>query len=106
MPYLGTLILGLALMAFGLVRRRRRKQVIDQAYVQKLALVSLGAGSAIVGGALPVLWLLVSYSLRGGTVEDNLPPGFDVKAILTVVVVGGVVATISAIYGYLDHLDS
>ena len=106
MPYLLLLGTWLALMAVGLLRRRRGGRPTDRAFTSKLAWVSFGLASATAGVVVPGLWLFVSLALYGGTVESNVPPGYSVQFILGILLLGAVFTAISAVYGYIEHLSS
>ncbi len=68
--------------------------------------VSFGLASATSGTVVPAVWLFVSFSLYDGTVENNMPPGYSVQFILSVLLVGAAFTAISALYGYLEHLGA
>ena len=105
-PYLLLLFIWLLLIGGGLYRRRRCGLAADRAFASKLAWVSFGLASAVAGVIIPSLWLFVSLSVHGGTVEANVPPGYSVQFILGVLLIGAAFVAVSAVYGYLEHLSS
>lgn len=104
MLYLAALGLGILLVALGIRQRKREGLPIDSAYTSKLVWVSLGLGMAIGSMIFPSLWLFVSWSLRGGRVEDNLPPGIDGRFLLVILVIGASMTLVYTFFGYRDHV--
>jgi hypothetical protein len=93
-------------MAAGLYGRHRRRQPLDRAFTSKLMWVTVGLATALTGSVLPALWLFISFSINGGPIETNIPPGYSPQFILGVLLVGAAFTAISAIYGFLEHLRS
>jgi hypothetical protein len=106
LPYLALVLLCVALMAHGLRRRRASGRASDRAFVPKLAWASIGLSSALVRVIFPASWLFVSFTVYGGTVESNLAPGYSLQVILGSLLAGAVFTGVSAVYGYLEHVDS
>ena len=104
MAYLAGLGLSVLLVGFGLYRRRRGKLPIDSAYTAKLIWVSLGLGVSLGSLIFPAVWLAVSFSIRGGSVEDNLPPGTDARALLVIVTTGAAMTLVYTFFGYRDQV--
>lgn len=104
MLYLAALGLGILLVGLGVRQRKRDGLPIDSAYTSKLVWVSLGLGMAIGSMIIPSLWLFISWSLRGGSVEDNLPPGVDGRFLLVILVVGASMTLVYTFFGYRDHV--
>ncbi|HVE73721.1 MAG TPA: hypothetical protein VNA30_01320 [Mycobacteriales bacterium] len=59
---------------------------------------------AIGAIAFPAFWLLVSFSVRGGTIEANLPPGTDIHFLLVLLLVGTLMTMVYTAFGYRDHV--
>jgi len=66
----------------------------------------MSLSTAIVGVIFPALWLFVSFTVYGGTVESNLPPGYSLQVVLGSLLAGAAFTGVSAVYGYLEHVDS
>jgi hypothetical protein len=103
-PILAGLILTLIFLSLGVYRRWRARDELDSAYLSKLAWVSVGLGSGTGAVALPALWVLVSYSIYGGSIESNLPPGASTGVLLGLLVVGALFTVVYAFVGYRDHV--
>ncbi len=106
LPYLALLILSIALIAYGFYHRRRRGKPCDRTFASKLAWASVGVATAIVGSIFPALWVFVSFTVNGGRIKDNMPPGYSAQLILAALLVGGAFTIISTGYSYGEHLDS
>lgn len=50
--------------------------------------------------------MFISFTIYGGRIEENMPPGYSPQFILGVLLVGCAFTAISAAYGYGEHLDS
>jgi hypothetical protein len=49
---------------------------------------------------------VVALTVRGGSIESNLPPGISEDALLGLVVLGAITTVVATMYRYYDHLDS
>jgi hypothetical protein len=106
LPYVLLFITWLVLMVAGFALRRRRGGATDRAFGSKLLWVSTGLAAALTATVLPAAWLFLSFSLYGGTIESNVPPGYAPHFMLTILLVGAGFTAMSAIYGYIEHLLS
>jgi hypothetical protein len=106
LPYLAIVILFAILTGWGIRRRHSRGQVYDRAYVSKLAWTAASLSTAIIGAIFPSVWVFVSYTIHGGSIESNIPPGYSPAFILGSLNVGGAFIAISTVYGYTEHLNS
>ena len=104
MPILVGLLLTLSLFGLGIHRRWRARDELDGAYLSKLAWVSIGLGGGTGSVAIPALWVLISHSLFGGSIESNLPPGASASVLLGLLVVGALFTVVYAFVGYRDHV--
>ena len=104
MVYLAGLGLSIILIAIGIRQRRWRGLPVDSGYASKLVWVPLGLGGALGSLAFPATWLVVSFSIHGGRIEDNLPPGTDPKVLLGLFVVGTFFSILHTLFGYRDHV--
>lgn len=66
--------------------------------------MSIGLGGSTGSVAFPALWVLVSHSIYGGSIESNLPPGASSSTILGLLVVGTLFTVVYAFVGYRDHV--
>jgi hypothetical protein len=92
------------LSALGVHRRWREVFEVDADYLSKLAWRSVGLGMATGSLVLPALWMLVSYSIFGGSIESNLPPGTTPGFLLTLLLVGALMTLVYTFVGYRDHV--
>ena len=106
MYHLATLVLSLGLIGIGFWRRRRNGLPVTQVFVTKLIAISFSIGTAIVGGAFPILYLLVMNAMRGGRVEDNMPTGLTPDSFLGLLMMPIVLSLGYAIHSYVDNLKS
>jgi len=106
LPYLALLVIPAVLVAHGFRKRRRLGKPTDRAFASKLVWTSVGAATAVVASIFPPVWVFVSFTLHGGRIEDNMPPGYSPQFILGALLVGGAFTAISTAYGYGEHLDS
>jgi hypothetical protein len=104
--YLATFIISVATFIIGCYLRRKRGKAIDRQFANKLALAAGGIGGSAGGMVLPTVWLLVSWAVRGGSWQDNLPPGFELSFIMTVLPLGGALLLLHAVFSFIEHLDS
>jgi hypothetical protein len=104
MALLAGLALSIVLIGLGIHRRWRKKVPVDSAYTSKLVWVSLGLGTSLGTLVPPAIWLLISYSIYGGRLEDNLPPGTDPKVLVGLLVVGTFMTMVYTVFGYRDHV--
>jgi hypothetical protein len=100
----GGVALSAAFCFVGLYRRRRQHRWITSAYTMELVFDSIQLGTVLVAGVYPIGYLLVSLSMKGGTVEQNLPPGVGQDFLLGVLVVGGAATLVYTVFNYLKHL--
>jgi hypothetical protein len=84
--------------------RARGRISINEAWLVALVFMSGGIGTAVGFLLVPSAWLVVSYAMHGGTVEQNLPPGSDVNGILAALVLGVLGTVVYAVKGYIDYL--
>jgi len=105
-PYLATFVIGVVAFVVGCRLRRRRGKQLDRHFAQKLVYVSGGIGASAGGLVFPSLWFLTFQAICGGPIQDNLPPGFDVGFMLTVLPIGGALMLLHAIFSFIEHLDS
>ena len=106
LPYLALVLAILTLIWCGFNARRRRGKPCDRAFASKFAWTSVGLATALVGSIFPATWMFVSFTIYGGRIEENMPPGYSPQFILGVLLVGCAFTAISAAYGYGEHLDS
>ena len=106
MQYLATFVIGVAVFFIGCRIRLKRGKRVDRHFAQKLVYISGGIGASAGGLVLPSLWFLVSQAIRGGPVQDNLPPGFDVSFMLAVLPIGGALLLLHAVFSFIEHLES
>jgi hypothetical protein len=106
LPYLAILVLFAILTGWGVHHRRLREQVCDRAFTSKLAWTSASLATALVGSIFPAVWVLISFTWHGGSIESNMPPGYSPAFILGSLTVGGAFIAISTLYGYIEHLNS
>lgn len=106
MQYLATFVIGVVVFVIGCQLRRKRGKRIDRHFAQKLVYVSGGIGASAGGLVFPSLWFLTFQTVRGGPIQDNLPPGFDIGFMLTVLPIGGALLLLHAIFSFIEHLDS
>lgn len=92
------------LLGLGVKRRWRDDLELDADYLSKLAWRSVGLGMATGALVLPALWVLISYSLNGGSIESNLPPGTAPSFLLTLLLVGALMTLVYTFVGYRDHV--
>ncbi|MCC7371263.1 MAG: hypothetical protein IT306_22795 [Chloroflexi bacterium] len=52
----------------------------------------------------PALWVLIPYSLFGGAIESNLPPGATPGFLLGLLVIGALMTLVYVFIGYRDHV--
>ena len=104
MAYLAILGLGIAFTLFGLRRTVRRGRPLDQSYVAMLIWRSYGLAAAVAGVVFPIVWLVASHALLGGSVEANLPPGYDVNVLKAAMLVGASTFLNFTFFGYRDHV--
>ena len=102
---LAFLILVVGLFAWGVWARRRRGSGVTSTYRTSLAILAAGAGTAIIGGLLPV-YVILRRGINGGTIGDNLPPGASEDLLLNLVTVGGVITIVVAVNRLIDHTRS
>jgi hypothetical protein len=102
--FLTGLILTLFCFGLGTYKRWHARLELDGAYLSKLAWVSVGLGGGTGFVALPALWVLVSHSIHGGTIESNLPPGANASFLLVLLVIGTLITLVYAFVGYRDHV--
>ena len=106
MQYLATFVISVAAFIIGYRLRRKRNKPIDRQFANKLALAAGGIGASAGGMVLPTVWLLISWALRGGSWQDNLPPGFEIGFMMTVLPLGGALLLLHAVYSFIEHLES
>ena len=106
LPYLAIVVLFVILTGWGIRRRARRGQTCDRAFVSKLAWQAASLSTAIIGAIFPSLWVFVSYTIHGGSIDANIPPGYSPAFILGSLNVGGAFIAISTYFGYTEHLNS
>lgn len=106
LPFLLPVVLTLALLCFGLLWRRSNGQSPDRAFASKLAWTSIGLSAALVGVIFPAFWLFLSYTIYGGSIDSNVPPGYSSQFVLAGLLTGAVFTAISATYSFLEHLVS
>ena len=102
---LAFLVVVTGLFVFGIWSRRRHGGAVTSAYRTTLAIVAVGASTAIVGSMLPA-YVIVRRSVFGGTIGDNLPPGASEDLLLNLVTVGGAITIVVALNRLLDHIRS
>jgi hypothetical protein len=105
---LADITLGLLLaLAATFVRSRRSARRRDPfGEVISLTLTSFALAVLLVEGLLPGFWLIVSYSLHGGALEDHLLPGATVGSLLRALALGLVVSLIAGVRTYVWLLSS
>jgi hypothetical protein len=103
LPVIGIGIL-LILVGAGWRWRTQGRARINEGWFTSLVFTSFGIGTAVGTLLVPSAWLVISYAMRGGTVEHNLPPGSDVNGILAALVLGVLVTLVYAVKGYVDCL--
>jgi len=96
----------LGLIGYGLWKRRRLGLSCDLTFTGALVPVCFGIGTALIGGAFPVLYLLILNAVRGGPIESNLPPGLTPDSFLGLLMAPIVLSLVYAFYGYTKHLKS
>lgn len=106
LPYLAIVALFIGLTLWGIRHRVRRELVCDRAFTYKLPWQSASLSTAIIGAIFPSLWVFVSYTIHGGSIESNMPPGYSTSFILGSLNVGGAFIAISTVFGYKEHLNS
>lgn len=106
MQYLATFAISVVAFIIGCRIRRKRGKIIDRQFANKLALAAGGIGASAGGMVLPTVWLLISWGIRGGPWQDNLPPGFEIGFMMTVLPLGGSLLLLHAVYSLIEHLDS
>lgn len=106
MQYLATFAIGVVAFIIGCCLRRKRGKPIDRQFANKLAIAAGGIGAGAGGMVFPSVWLLISWALRGGSIPENLPPGFEVGFMLAVLPVGGALLLLNAVFSFIEHLDS
>lgn len=106
MQYLATFAISVVAFIIGCRLRRTRGKPIDRQFANKLAIAAGGIGAGAGGMVLPSVWLLVSWALRGGSLQDNLPPGFEVGFVMAALPVGGALLLLNAVFSFIEHLDS
>lgn len=105
MWYVAGFGLSILLFAYGIFHRLRREKLeVDSAYVSKLVWVALGFGMALIMVVAPAIWLFASLAVRGGTIEDNLPPGIAPQFLLGILVIGACMTLAYTFFGYRDHV--
>ncbi len=70
-----------------------------------LALHAFGVGGVFGYVIVPTLWLIVSYAMHKGTIEENLLPGSGVESLMISMILGSLATTWStgkAFYRYLN----
>lgn len=106
MFYLGTLVLGVVLFIGGYWRHCHLGLGCDSSFLIKLVVSSVSVSSAICLAALPALWVFVVYSLSGGSIDSSMPPGFDPKFMLGLLLIGMAVFVIQSVSSYLKQIKS
>ena len=101
LPLFVSFIVSIVCLITILTMRRPLRSLTWNSFV-RLALLSFGAGAAIGYIALPTAWLICSYATKGGTIEENLCPGGDVKTLLGALVLGAIILTAWALKSYLS----
>jgi hypothetical protein len=104
MVYLLGNVLSLAFLAFGIYRRRRDRSELDGPYLSRLVWVAVGFGMGTGAVAFPAFWVLISYTVRGGTIEDNLPSGMSPAVLLGLLLIGALMTCVYTFIGYRDHV--
>lgn len=102
---LATVVLIAILTLAGIHRRQRLGKPCDRAYVTRLVLNSAGLSAAVSGLIFPTLWLIISTMIRGGPIEQNLPPGFSADFLMAALVIGGAMTLVDTFFNYKEHVD-
>jgi hypothetical protein len=102
---LAVLVIVVLLIGGGVWRRRRQSKNLDSTFMSTLAIRASAAGTTLMIGALSV-YVVVARAIRGGSIENSLPPGMSEDTLLSVVILGAIIAIVAAWYRYLEHLDS
>ena len=66
---------------------------------------SLGLSVAIGLILLPSVWLNLSLFIKGGTVENNLPPGIEAKGLFVAHLAGSLLIVAWAFKAYWDNFN-
>ena len=105
----GDVALGLVLTAAVLLTQRarapqRRRQQDELGQLILVILESFGLVVLLIEGVLPGAWLIGSYALHGGPIENNLLPGASVDGLLRAMALGLTVSTVVGLPKYLRLL--
>ena len=106
MQYLATFAISLVAFVIGCRLRLKRGKLIGRQFANELALAAGGIGGSAGGMVQPTVWLLISWAIRGGTWQDNLPPGFELGFMMTILPLGGALLLLHAVFSFIEHIDS
>jgi hypothetical protein len=97
---LGLVLTTAALLTWRFRAPRRRRQQDELGQLVTVILDSFGLAVLLVEGVLPGAWLIGSYGVHGGQIENNLLPGSSIDGLLRAMVLGLAVSTVVGLRRY------
>ena len=84
------------------VRLFRRSSPWDFNLFMRTLMTSLGLGFSIGMAGFPALWFAFLFPVRGGTFEENLPPGINPGMLIAILLAGALALIGWALKSYFD----